>query len=99
MIVVVTRLGRAGSWRRERFPPRKSRAAREVAREEAETRYYSIWMNRHGLVIVLVAILCVSLLLSYSKAQIIPLAVEHGRLAIAVRHSDDSQKASVTNIQ
>jgi pilus assembly protein CpaB len=39
-----------------------------------------------------------TLSLTLSEAQIIALAAERGRLAVAVRHPDDQQKAGVTDI-
>jgi pilus assembly protein CpaB len=39
-----------------------------------------------------------TLSLTLSEAQIIALAAERGRLAVAVRHPDDQQKAAVTDI-
>lgn len=40
----------------------------------------------------------ITLSLTLSEAQIIALAAERGRLAVAVRHPDDQQKAGVTDI-
>src|SRR5207302_6865151 len=39
-----------------------------------------------------------TLSLTLSEAQILALAAERGKMAVAVRHPDDQQKASVTDI-